>query len=117
MTLLKSRGILNKNGNRLKRLLIHNYYCCLIYKVADFKEILHLYSLTLVHNPRRNLYTPIIIDYRFCSFKVLSIFLFADFSAIELRLSYSFLPLHSPTCTFKIEPLKYTDRGIKARPS
>ena len=33
--------------------------CCLIYKVTGFKAALPRYSLTQVHNPRRNLYAPI----------------------------------------------------------
>ena len=35
-------------------------YCCrLLFKVADFRAVRHRYSLTVPHDPRRNLYAPV----------------------------------------------------------
>ena len=34
--------------------------CCrLLFKIADFIAVRHRYSLTVPHNPRRNLYAPV----------------------------------------------------------
>lgn len=42
---------------------------------------------------------------------------FASRSAVAARLSYSFLPLHRPSSTFTMLPLKYRDRGTSVYPS
>ena len=74
------------------------------FKFETFIEVPRLYSLIIPQNPRRNLYGPIFYSREF--FMVLSISRFASLAAMSSRLSYSFLPLQSPTSIFTCEPEK-----------
>ena len=93
----------------IKQLLIQNYRCRLILKRVRVIEISTvLCSLIVLQSPRRNLYIPIGLkqNYLFFSLIALSISRFAASAAIASRLSWSFLPLQTPTWTFTLEPLK-----------
>ena len=60
--LYQSRGTLRQDERWLKQQLIQNYRCRLILKRTPFKECALLYSLIVLQNPRRNLYTPRLVS-------------------------------------------------------
>lgn len=83
---------------------LKQYYCrYLFYNVEAFIEVPRLCSLIETQIPRRNPFAPdSYSEIPLRDFRVRSIFRLASRSAAASRLSYSFLPLHSPTSSFAL---------------